>query len=62
MAAIGGAFLTVCYTNTYSEGIVAGRGFIALSAVIFGKWTPSGILMACLVLGFVMLSRFDYSL
>ena len=52
MAAIGGAFLTVCYTNTYSEGIVAGRGFIALSAVIFGKWTPFGILMACLVFGF----------
>lgn len=52
MAAVGGAFLTVCYTNTYSEGIVAGRGFIALSAVIFGKWTPGGILMSCLIFGF----------
>lgn len=52
MAAIGGAYLTVCYTNTYSEGIVAGRGFIALSAVIFGRWMPSGILMACLFFGF----------
>ena len=38
MAGIGGAYLTICYTSTYSEGIVAGRGFIALSAVIFGRW------------------------
>ena len=52
MAGIGGAFLTICYTSTYSEGIVAGRGFIALSAVIFGRWMPSGVLMACLLFGF----------
>lgn len=52
LASIGGAYLTVCYTNTYSEGIVAGRGFIALSAVIFGRWMPGGILIACLLFGF----------
>lgn len=52
MAGIGGAYLTICYTSTYSEGIVAGRGFIALSAVIFGRWMPSGVLMACLLFGF----------
>ncbi len=46
MAGIGGAYLTICYTSTYSEGIVAGRGFIALSAVIFGRWTPSGVLLS----------------
>ncbi len=37
MAGIGGAYLTTCYVNTYSDGVVAGRGFIALSAVIFGR-------------------------
>ena len=42
LAGIGGAYLTICYTSTYSEGIVAGRGFIALSAVMF----------ACLLFGF----------
>lgn len=52
LSGIGGAYLTVCYTNTYSEGIVAGRGFIALSAVIFGRWMPGGILIACLLFGF----------
>lgn len=52
LAGIGGAYLTVCYTSTYSEGVVAGRGFIALSAVIFGRWMPRGVLAACLLFGF----------
>lgn len=52
LAGIGGAYLTICYTSTYSEGIVAGRGFIALSAVIFGRWMPAGVLLACLLFGF----------
>ncbi len=51
MAGIGGAYLTTCYVNTYSDGIVAGRGFIALSAVIFGRWTSSGVMLACLLFG-----------
>lgn len=52
LSGIGGAYLTICYTSTYSEGIVAGRGFIALSAVIFGRWMPTGVLLACLLFGF----------
>ena len=52
LAGIGGAYLTICYTNTYSEGIVSGRGFIALSAVIFGRWLPGGVLASCLLFGF----------
>lgn len=52
LSGIGGAYLTLCYTGTYSEGIVSGRGFIALSAVIFGRWLPSGVLCACLLFGF----------
>ncbi|MDO4493963.1 MAG: ABC transporter permease [Clostridia bacterium] len=51
LAGIGGAYLTTCYVNTYSEGCIAGRGFIALAAVIFGRWTGSGILLACLFFG-----------
>lgn len=52
LAGIGGAYLTTCYVNTYSDGVVAGRGFIALSAVIFGRWSAGGVLMACLLFGF----------
>lgn len=52
LAGIGGAYLTTCYVNTYSDGVVAGRGFIALSAVIFGRWSAGGVLLACLLFGF----------
>ena len=36
LAGIGGASLTTCYSSTYTDGIVAGRGFIALAAVNIG--------------------------
>jgi len=52
LAGVGGAYLTICSTNTFSEGIVAGRGFIALSAVIFGRWSSGGVMLACLLFGF----------
>lgn len=52
LASMGGAYLTTCYVNTYSDGVVAGRGFIALAAVIFGRWSSQGILLACLLFGF----------
>ncbi len=52
LAGIGGAYLTTCYTTTYVDGNVAGRGFIALAAVIFGRWNAGGVLLACLFFGF----------
>lgn len=52
LAGIGGAYLTTCYSTTYTEGIVSGRGFIALAAVIFGRWTGRGVFLACLFFGF----------
>ena len=52
LSGLGGAYLTTCYSSTYTDGIVAGRGFIALAAVIFGRWNASGILLACLFFGF----------
>lgn len=52
LAGIGGAYLTTCYISTYSDGVVSGRGFIALSAVIFGRWMPGGVLLAALMFGF----------
>ena len=52
LAGIGGAYLTTCYATTYTDGNVAGRGFIALAAVIFGRWSAGGVLLACLFFGF----------
>jgi ABC-type uncharacterized transport system permease subunit len=52
LAALGGAYLSVGETDIYSDGMVAGRGFIALAAVIFGKWTPFGAAGACVFFAF----------
>ena len=52
LSGIGGAYLTTCYSTTYVDGNVAGRGFIALAAVIFGRWSAGGVLLACLFFGF----------
>lgn len=52
LSGIGGAYLTTCYISTYTDGVVSGRGFIALSAVIFGRWLPGGVLLAAVLFGF----------
>jgi ABC-type uncharacterized transport system permease subunit len=52
LAALGGAYLSIGEVDLYSDGMVAGRGFIALAAVIFGKWSPLGTVGACIFFGF----------
>ncbi len=51
-AAVGGAMLSIGYLNTFQEGLTAGRGFIAFSAIIFGRYTPLGTMLASLLFGF----------
>lgn len=50
-AGFAGAFLSVGELNLYSDGMTAGRGFIALAAIIFGRWTPLGAAAAAIVFG-----------
>lgn len=52
VAGIGGAFFTLDSAQQFSEGMSAGLGFIALAAMIVGRWRPLGALGAALVFGF----------
>jgi len=52
LAAAGGAFLSIGFVNSFTEGMTSGRGYIALAAVIFGNWRPYGAFAACLLFGF----------
>ena len=52
VAGLGGTWFTLDATGTFTENMTAGKGYIALAALIFGRWHPVGAFMAALLFGF----------
>jgi general nucleoside transport system permease protein len=58
LTGLAGAYLTLAYANTFVENISAGRGFVALSVVILGRWNPWGLAAASVLFGAAMALQF----
>ena len=52
LAGLGGASITLATVSVYRPSIVIGQGFIAIAAVIFGKFKPQGAMLGCILFGF----------
>ncbi|MGG4142072.1 ABC transporter permease [Paenibacillus algorifonticola] len=66
LAGLGGATITLTTTSNFAHNTISGQGFIAIAAVIFGKWNPLGVAGAAIFFGFAQAIRnfaqlFDWS-
>jgi ABC-type uncharacterized transport system permease subunit len=52
LAGLGGAYLSLCQAKMFSDGLIAGRGFIAVALVYFGQWKPVRIMGGALLFSF----------
>lgn len=57
MAGVGGAFLSVFYAPLWVEGMVAGRGWIAIALVVFATWRPLRVIVGAYLFGGVMVAQ-----
>jgi ABC-type uncharacterized transport system permease subunit len=59
MSGLAGAYLSLAYTPTWSENMVAGRGWIALALVVFSTWKPQFLALGALLFGFVTIAQYQ---
>lgn len=59
LSGLAGVTLTLAATNTFVEGVTAGRGFVALAVVVFGRWSPWGVLAGALLFGLTNALQFQ---
>jgi simple sugar transport system permease protein len=57
MGGLGGAFLTISQTASFASNCTKGRGFVALAAVVLGRYSPLGTALACLFFGAAFYAR-----
>ncbi len=67
LSGFGGAAMSLAIVSNFRPTLISGHGFIALAAMIFGKWKPQGALLACLIFGgaqgiTVFLGQFDFNI
>lgn len=58
MAGVGGVYLAVAYTPMWVEGMVAGRGWVALALVVFATWRPARVMVGAYLFGGVTILQF----
>lgn len=60
LAGLAGASLALSTAGTFIEGVTAGRGFVALAVVVFGRWSPWGVLAGSLLFGIASALQFQF--
>ncbi|AIE87640.1 ABC transporter permease [Fimbriimonas ginsengisoli] len=59
-AGLGGSYLSIVITGTFAENMSAGRGFVAIAMVTFGRWRPALVFLAALLIGFAESLQFRF--